>query len=1312
MNELHVDHEVYLLPASFGQERIWFFEQMEPNTPTYNIPFIFKMKGRLDPTLLKATLLKIVEKHEVLRTTFCQVDGELLQKVSLVNPPFSFIQTSIQEMGKSFDFPTYLRNFALKPFDVSKEPLIRFELIQSEEDLHYLLINVHHSIFDAWSIDVLKNEILSIYPLLKQGRESEMEEMELQYADYASWEKERLSGDQLTSKINFWKEYLKGAPPSLQLPTDFTRPKHAAKSGNNVKFSFPEDLVAAIRKYAVANGSTPSAFFLAVFYVLLYRYSGQKDIVIGTPVANRQESFTHDLIGFFVNTMPIRSKIKPYSKFENFLKSTLKNFVHTHGYGEVPFERIVQELNPERSPNVHPLFQVMFTFHEKAPSKGGDEFEMEHEKINTQTSKFDLVLYVSCDDQTGVGEIEYDSDLFKEETVQRFIHHYIRLIEDILNDPQKPISRLAILTDEEKSGMLAPIFFPTPLSFIHEQVEKSAQSHPTFCALKDQHGEWTYSELSDRSNQIANMIHESGVDPGSIIAIQMERSKEQIAGIIGILKAGCSYLPLDPALPENRRKFILSDSQSSLLLVDRESRVQVDVPVFTTGQAVSFASTAPDLLQGSSPTDLSAYHIYTSGSTGNPKGVSISHHSLSNHIAGYLAEFPLGEGERVLHNINYSFDASMTEIFSTLMSGNTLIMSEPSRQFDVEYLADLMCREKVTRAQLFHSLIEKLITMPSFTGSHSLHYIITGGDKLSQYLVGEYYRAMGNRTPLVNVYGPTEATVASTFYICKESDTDQVIPIGRPFANYQLLVVDDHGELVPPGIPGELWIGGDGLAQGYLNNEILSERAFVNVKWEGSCEKRFYKTGDIVKQNHSGEFIFISRKDSQVKIRGFRIELGEIQHVILTIQGVQHAAVAVKHIEGEKKLFAFVVKQKDSLIDAAMIKAIIKEELPYYMVPNAIVFMDEIPVNSNGKLLVKELPFDQNDLVSQEHKKQPESLVQFALTAIWEEVLDLDDIGINEDFFDLGGHSIKVLEVVGGIRRDLKRSIPMSILFEHRTIESLAEVLEKLEVKEHNGEVVVPLHQAMSNQPPLFLIHPGGGGVMCYLSLAKELKQDVSIFGVQSVGYEGDCEPLKDIRSMAEKYVEEIRVVQPEGPYRLAGWSMGGTLSVEMARILEEMGEVCSFIGLIDAHPFNGDREVEGRQEPLMAWAQSLGVDMVQFEGMNMEAKLSVLLEKAKENKLLPGIAEVEDVKRVIKIMASNNFACDHYHFQGPVQSDLITFHCVEKDPNHFHDLVHPEDWQERTKGTVIPIEITGRHHDVVSPHHVKSLADKLNQFL
>jgi nonribosomal peptide synthetase DhbF len=1312
MNKVQVENEVYLLPASFGQERIWFFEQMNPNTPTYNIPFIFRMKGKLDPALLKSTLLKIVERHEVLRTTFCQMEGELLQKVSLVNPPFRFVQTTIKEIEESLPFSSYVENFALRPFDVSKEPLVRFELIESEEKLHYLLINVHHSVFDAWSIDVLKKEILTIYPLLKQGREADIEELELQYADYANWEKERLSGNQIYAKVDFWKKYLRGAPPTLQLPTDYTRSKHSSKAGKNVRFTFPEELIAGIRQYALSNGSTPYAFFMAVFNVLLYRYSGQKDIVIGTPVANRHESFTHDLLGFFVNTMPVRSKVKPYSKFENFLKSTLKNFINTHGYGEVPFEKIVQEVNPERSSNVHPICQVMFTFHENVPAKRKEEIEMEHEKINTHTSKFDLVLYVSCDDKSGAGEIEYDSDLFEEETIQRFIRHYLRLIEDILDNPQKPICRLTLLTDKEKARLLDPVFSPASSTFIHELVEKKVESKPDVCALKDSQGEWTYQELNSRANQVANTIHDRGINPGSVIAIQMERSKEQIAGILGILKAGCSYLPLDPTLPVNRRDYIVSDSESCLLLAGSEKSNQVSVPVLTIGETTSGSTSAPDLQIDRSSKALTAYIIYTSGTTGNPKGVSISHHSLTNHIAGYTEQFPFSEGERFLHNINYTFDASMTEIFSPLVSGSTLILSDSSRQFDVDYLADLICTEGITRAQLFHSLIEKMISLPVFTRSHSLKYIFTGGEKLSRYLVTEYYRAMGNSTPLVNVYGPTEATVASTFHVCKDNEEDQVIPIGKPFANYQLIAVDDQGELVPPGVPGELWIGGEGVAQGYLNNEELSRESFVKLKLGDSCEKRFYKTGDIVKQHHSGEFIFISRKDSQVKIRGFRIEPGEIKHSIMNIPDVNQAAVVVKSFEGEKKLFAFVVKQKGSHIDAGMIKAIIKDELPYYMIPNAIVFIEEIPINSHGKLLVKELPFDKNDLVSKEQKRYPESLLEYSLAAIWEEVLGLEGIGINEDFFDLGGHSIKVIEVVGKIRRSLKMSVPMSILFEYRTIETLADFLDKLKVEGDTEGVIVPLQRSKTIKPSLFLIHPGGGGAMCYMSLAKELKKEMNIYGIQSVGYDGDCEPLTEIHAMAERYVNEIRMLQPEGPYKLAGWSMGGTIAVEMARILEKMGQVCSFIGLIDAHPFNGDHEVEGRKEPLIVWAQSLGINMNAFEAMTTEEKLSVLLSKAKENELLPVTSEIEDVKRVIKIMASNNFACDHYHFQSPVKSDLTVFHCLEKDKDHFHDLVDPEEWKIRTEGGITPVKIQGHHNNLMAQHNVTSLAEKLKQYL
>lgn len=1299
------ESEVYLLPTSFGQDRIYFFEKMFPNSATYNIPFIFKLRGTIQPQTLEKALSRIVEKHEILRTTITEVEGEPMQKVSL-SPSLSFKQLDKREIERTTSLEQYMQDFALRPFDFKSESLIRFELICIKEELYYLLINVHHIAFDAWSIDLLKKEILTHYTSIEEGTIDEGEELELQYGDFAGWERGEIDEEAMELQMDFWRGYLDGAPPQLELPTDFIRPLQPTYEGDNVRFSIPQELLLKVREYAKSNKATPYSFFLAAFNVLLYRYTGQKDIVVGTPVANRSEIFTHDLLGFFVNTLPIRSTINPYSKFPNFLKKSVQNFIQTFEYSNVPFERIVQAVNPERITSTQPIFQVMFTFHEGQRNDQNDSFLIEHEKIYTKTSKFDLVLYIGCDDKGGIGEIEYSSEIFTKTRMKKFIAHYLLLIEEILKQPNKPISKMKILDDHEKKELtlFKESHYPTNL-FFHEWFEETVRKHEAACAVKDKLASWTYKHLNTRADQIANELIKRGVRAPSRIGIQMTRSNEQLAALLAVFKIGCSYIPLDPSLPVSRREYILKDSGAVLLIQDEEYEGSGVPVLFTKDCLIDQEVSVPKLLR--SPHETEAYVIYTSGTTGKPKGVSVSQASLLNHINAYVEAFPFVQGERMLQNINYTFDASITEIFSPLVSGAALVLSDSNCQFDVDYLAELIRSEGVTRAQLFHSLIERLIEHQSFTSTESLRYIFTGGEALNRRLVLNYYDRMSKGVPLINLYGPTEATVASTYFYTTPEHKETVAPIGIPFSNYRLAVLDENQELVPVGVTGELYIGGNGVCNGYINQPQLDETFFLELDVLGKVE-RFYRTGDLVKRLCDGNLLFVSRKDSQVKIRGFRIELDEIKQCVLKQQEIQDAAVVVEKVGEEKKLFVFAVRSEGSSFSANALKDRMSEELPHYMVPNVIVFMEKIPINKHGKLLKADLPFSKNDLV-RSLKRRPSSLLETELVSLWEKVLGTKDISIDDDFFDLGGHSIKVIEVVGYIRKTLKVQLPISSLFQYRTVETLAK-----HIKENNfsaGNVIVPLKREGKNAP-LFIVHPGGGGALCYISLADHLKIDHPIYGIQSVGYDSDeLSPLKTIPLMAERYVEEIQKIQPSGPYLLAGWSMGGTLSVEMTRILESQGEEVAFIGLLDAHPFDHTMVVEKR-DPLVVYSQNFGLDPTEFERLNKHDQYSLLLHATKERNVLPQNAELEDVKRILNIMAINNQASDYYIFSEPIKTDLTVFCCSERDPNHFHTIVDPSDWEKRTTGKVEAVYVHGHHNNVMSSPYVQYLGQKMTDML
>lgn len=1310
-----IESEVYLLPASYAQERMWFFEKMIPNSATYNIPLIFKIKGSIKSESMRKTLFKITERHEVLRTTICEVEGKPMQKVSLHNSSFSFKIMEKEQIEKICGFENYLKQFALKPFLMGEGPLIKFELIKMEEDYHYLLINVHHIIFDAWSIELMKQEIVSIYSLLEEGRDDELEQLELQYADYANWQKEILDEKHTRKKMNFWRDYLKDAPPTLDLPTDNIRPKQQTYNGDNIIFNIPNDLFAKSRSYSRSSAATLYSFYLSVFKVFLYKYTGQKDIVVGSPVSDRSEEFTQKLIGFFVNTLPIRSTIMPYSSFDNFLKRLIKNFFKVYENSEVPFEKIVQELKPERNANTHPFFQVLFNLNEQQKTFNKDGLEIETKSIDTHSSKFDLVLNINCDEKAGYGEIEYNPDLFSAETIERMTKHYLVLLEEILNDPNKPVSEFNALSDMEKEEILyfkrSP--YQNSFKFVHELLEEQVKKNGNHCAVKDKDEEWTYFQLDRRANQIGNELLSHGVTSNSIIGIQMKRSNEQIAALIGVMKIGCSYIPIDPSNPEERTEFILKDADAARLIIDDSGKTDIQaVPITTLEDSRKQIDSKPDVILDISSRDLIAYLIYTSGTTGKPKGLKISHASLINHLESYKEEFPYTENERVLQHINYTFDPSVLEIFGPLLNGNTIVLTDPDRQYDVDYLALLINEQQITRAIILHSLLDKLLETYNIKDSKKLRYVFTGGEALNNRLVQKYYENMPTSTPLINLYGPSETTVASTFYQCEAKGNHTIIPIGKPFSNYHLVVLDAEQQLVPNGVVGELYIGGKSVSNGYVNNTILNQYSFVHLDLSDTGRKaRYYRTGDLVKRLDTGDFVFVSRKDSQVKVRGFRIELNEIKRIILSYPNIKEAAITLKSINYDKKIFAFLTKDTDSSINASEIKRRLSNELPYYMIPNAIVWMDELPLTNNGKIDENKLLFHKNDLLTEE-KRKAESFLEVELTNLWKKTLNVEDVGIDDDFFDLGGHSIKVIELISYIRKELHFKVPVSALFQYKTVHALANYLENNNPV-NTSEILVVLKDSSSSEKPLFLIHPGGGGVFCYLPLIDNIKLDMPIYGLQSVGYDQDTEPYTDIHLMAELYVKEIKEVQKNGPYRLAGWSMGGTIAFEMARILRGEGREVSFIGLLDAHPIvNQTKHMIKREDPIIVWARSLNVEKNKLRGKAKIEQFTIVMAAAKKNGILPENAVIEDVKRIIKVMASNNFASDNYTYSEPIDRTLTIFNCLERDPEYTHGLVDPMLWKKRTTANVESVNITGHHNNIMSPPHVEFLGEKITSFL
>lgn len=1304
-NQMNIKQETYLLPSSFSQQRVWFFEKMNPNSPTYNLPYLFKIEGNLCIDIFKAALKHLINRHEVLRTTFLEQEGVVYQKIhpeidSILLDPIPYNQ-----LKHSDDFEKFINHFAKQPFDLSSGPLIQFQLIKKTDTFFYLIINIHHIIFDAWSIDIFKNDLFTIYQSLKNEMPILLEPLELQYADFAQWEYEVINSSIGENQIDFWKSHLQDTP-SLEIPTDFHREKISSFKGKTIQFPIPFELVKMVRLYTKQHNVTMNNYFMAIFNLLLYRYTNEEIFSIGTPISNRQDSSLQNLIGFFVNTIPIKTELSPTLKFDAFLKQMKDSFLTSFSNGSLPFEKIVQAVNPKRSSNIHPIFQILFTYHEQHKPENTIELNIETKKLATNTSKFDFVFYITTSSEDGSIEIEYNSEIYTSETLRNFVNQYLHLVEFTLLQPTTAIADIPLQGTESIGHINTE---QSTIRYMHQYIENQTQLTPNHTALIYEKTRVSFETLDNMANKIANTLINKNIIEKPV-AILLERSPEQIAAILGILKAGCHYIPIDPNLPSKRVDYILKDSQANFLITNDQNKNRfsncptIDVKKIML-DTISFEKPVFEIL--STNKDLIAYIIYTSGSTGKPKGVKISHHSLINHIESFSDIFNVTKTDRLLQNITFSFDASITEIFSALFYGATLVLARSDKQFDIDYLSDLIVTNKITKAQLFHSLIENLIQNKKFINEHSLEIVVTGGEALRQSLVDKFYNQISNNCLLYNVYGPTEGTVATSYYLSKMSDSFITVPIGKPFKNYVLKVLDKNKKALPSGAIGELYIGGASVANEYVNQPKLTKEKFIEIQG-----MRFYSTGDLVRLDSKGVLHFISRKDSQVKIRGFRIELNEIKNTLLEISSIEDAFVCVNNLHGENRIYCFLVQRENEIhLSAREIKKRLQKTLPSYMIPYSITMLSEIPRSLNGKVLVKQLPFEKNELLDAKTEPFRTNLEQ-QLNTIWKKTLNLAFINRHDDFFDIGGHSIKALELISNIRKELQIDIPLSVLLEHKTIDSLSQWMSRQKHRPLANNVIIQLKKGVHSLPSIFLIHPGGGGVLCYSELAKNLNTKQSIYGIQSVGYDSTESPLTTITLMAKRYVTEIKKIQQSGPYVLLGWSMGGTVSIEIARLLEKDGEKIAFIGLLDAHPFSSAIGTVHKRTQLEVLAHSLNINLKEFNSLKEEEKVNTILTFAKKSKTIPENAELVDVKRILSVMATNNIACFNYTFNIPIQSDLTLFKCLHQDSLQPHPIIQEQEWATRTSGNLQVIEIDANHNNLLKLPQVHTICEVLNSLL
>jgi amino acid adenylation domain-containing protein len=1035
------------LPLSFAQQRLWFLDALEPGTPLYNMPFASRIKGTPDTDLLELALQQMLARHESLRTKFEALNGQPAQCINVT------AELKLEQVDACTDSGAELQErltgIAKTSFDLSTAPLLRTVLIKTGANAYTLMLVFHHVIADLWSVDVFLRELSEIYTALSEQRQPQLPELDIQYADYAAWQRDWLSGEKLQKYLDFWTQNLAGAPEVLNLPTDYPRPSEPSYNGNWIECQLPADLSSMLKTLARDNNSTTYMLFLAAFNILLSRYSGEQDVVIGTPVAGRDRRELENLIGFFLNTLVVRTEVKPDEAFTGLLARTRKDNLQLREYQELPFERLVEELQPERDMSVSPVFQVMFIWQEKTERNislpgltiGGAEL------VGHGTAKFDLSLSVSDQKNSIAVGIEYATDLFSSSTIERMLLHFETLLRAITDNPQQSIKNIRLLDSRERSQQLEQYSGTTARYSglaVHELIEQQVIRTPAAIALESADERLSYAELNARANVLAHAIIDSGVMPGDTVAVCAGRELNTVIAALAAIKVGANYTPLDPEYPAERLSHMLSDCSPTCLL--STAGVSAELPEHDAKTILidRFDFTAGNMENPSVQLQQAAplYTIYTSGSTGKPKGVVLPQATISNLSDWQSADARLGKPARTLQFAPSSFDVNIQELFTTWASGGTLVMIDADTRRDMPALAQFIADHNVQRLYLPFAALRPLAESISSRSDLVLDLkdVITAGEQLQ---ITPALRTMFKALPecrLHNQYGPSETHVVTALTLDADATSWPTLPsIGTPVVNCKTYVLDETLQPVPLGAAGELCLGGCQVALGYLDQPELNAERFVANPFVPGTD--LYRTGDQARFNANGEIEFLGRIDDQVKFRGFRIEPGEIAAKLSEHPSVQQALVLLRQdIPGNPQLTGYVVSTDDS-DQNTILKHHLKKSLPDYMIPATIVRVAEFSLTPSGKINTRQLPAPDLSSILGESYVAPTNPVEIALCDIWAQILGLDQVGINDDFFSLGGHSLLATQVLSRVRDQLEINLPLKYLFRYPTAEELGQVI-------------------------------------------------------------------------------------------------------------------------------------------------------------------------------------------------------------------------------------------------------------------------------
>ncbi|MFE5556455.1 amino acid adenylation domain-containing protein [Streptomyces sp. NPDC056544] len=1320
-------------PLSFGQQRLWLLDRLQPGRPDYNMPGAVRLTGELDTDAALAALTDVVARHEVLRSRIEETggsgesgesgkeSGEGAFAARVVPGPASMFTpsfTDLSELGAAAAGERALElaaHDAALPFHLATAGPLRARLVRIAAREHLLVIVAHHIAFDGWSVGVFWQEFFAAYRARTLEGAEPLPELAVSYRDFASWQRDRLSGDALADTLEHWRERLAGLAP-LDLPTDRPRPATPSGRGEQFPFVLPEPLLRGLRELGRRHDATLFMVLLAGFQALLARWSGSEDVAVGSPIAGRDRTELEPLIGFFVNNLVLRTDLSGDPAFGELLDRARETALGAYAHQEVPFERLVEEVRPERDLSRNPLFQVMLVLDEEAaapPAPPG--LDVEPLSLASGASKFDLSLYFVEEEGALRGEAVFATDLFDRATVERMTSALAELLTAAVADPATPLGALPLMGPAEERRILragggsAEPAADRPLPVL---VGEQASRTPEAVAVDDGERSLTYTGLWEVSGRLARELARLGVGPDTAVAVCAERSVLLPAALLGVLRSGGLYVPVDPGYPADRIGYMLADSGARVLVVSGLSGAAqapdgvavVDLDALA-GDGSARADFAPVRLE---PEQL-AYALYTSGSTGRPKGVTVPHRALANFTRDMVRRLELTAGDTVAAVTTASFDIAVLELLVPLVCGATVRVVDRETARDGTLLAKELDSAPVTVVQAtpatWHQLMESGWQAPRVRA-------LCGGEALPSALAERMRTALGT---VWNVYGPTETTVWSTAHRLSGPVGDGPVPIGSALANTRLHVLDAGLRPVPVGVFGELYIGGDGVARGYHGRPALTADRFVPDPY--AAGERLYRTGDLVRRLADGGLEYRGRADGQVKVRGHRMELGEIESALARHPRVLAAAVAV-HGTGVDAVLAGYVTWRDEEGDVRELGDFLRQDLPEYMVPAVLTALERLPLTPNGKLDRKALPAPSADAARGDGAGRiaPRDTTELRMARLWEQTLGTAPIGVRDDFFALGGHSLKAFALMAAVRREFGVELPLNLVFRRRTVELLCEALP--DAGAAAARLLVPLADGDPSRPPLVLVHPRGGDVVCYRDLVRDLSArpggERRILGLESVGYNTGETPLERVPEMAERYLAALREEQPHGPYLLSGWSFGGTVAYEMAARLEAAGEEVAFLGLIDAAapgtaPGSGSGTAGGVGDPdLLRYGIAAGIDAGSARELDEEELLDVLVRRGREEGTLPRTSPTEALRRLLRVAEANGAASAAYRTDAVLAVDLHLFTVDERHPELATPLVDPAAWRPRTAGAVVRAAVPGNHHDLVDPPHCAALAELL----